>query len=239
MSKKKSTTKKNKNQEKKFELPSGVTMETIAEAAEDMQKELLLDESLDTEESTVEEAVDYLKQAAELADPEEDQFQDSTLIVLQALDVLPAGYSVEAEEDSEEETEENVEEAEEVEDEPPKKSISKKSTKKKTESESTGKKSTSKKNSAGKKATSKSSAKKSPSKNGDKKPGVIATLVEFCRKSKKSFTKEDVLEHLKSTFPERNEQSMWGTVKAQIPNRINKERDFELVKTKEGKYRKK
>lgn len=75
-------------------------------------------------------------------------------------------------------------------------------------------------------------------KKGSKGPGVIATIVECIEKAgKKGISKEEILEELIATFPDRAEKSMKATINVQVPNRITKEK-FEVV-SKDGRYFKK
>lgn len=69
-----------------------------------------------------------------------------------------------------------------------------------------------------------------------KKPGIINTIVETIEKSgKKGVTKDEILNALKETFPDRDEKSMKNTINVQVPNRITKEK-FKVVKTEDGRY---
>lgn len=71
-----------------------------------------------------------------------------------------------------------------------------------------------------------------------KRPGVIATIVSSLDGAgKKGLSKEELLEILEETFPDREAESMKKTIAVQVPGRISKEK-FELEKTKDGKYRK-
>ncbi len=50
-------------------------------------------------------------------------------------------------------------------------------------------------------------------------------------------SKDEVLKALQKLFPDRPEKSMKSTINVQVPNRINKERDFDLVKMDNGNYK--
>jgi len=72
----------------------------------------------------------------------------------------------------------------------------------------------------------------SPKKKG---PGVISTIVEAIEKAgKKGITKEEILEILVTTFPDRSEKSMKQTINVQVPGRITREK-FEITQ-KNGKF---
>ena len=68
------------------------------------------------------------------------------------------------------------------------------------------------------------------------KPGVIATIVELIAKSgKKGVTKDQILEVLTKSFPERSPEAMKKTINVQVPSRITKER-FPVVRQENGTY---
>jgi hypothetical protein len=72
-----------------------------------------------------------------------------------------------------------------------------------------------------------------------KAPGVIATIAETVSKSGKAgVSKEEILAVLKKAFPDRDPAGMAKTIRVQLPTRIVKGR-FEVVKTEDGKYRRK
>jgi len=75
-----------------------------------------------------------------------------------------------------------------------------------------------------------------PGSGGEKKVGVIASIEEILR-TEGPVTKEQILAGLMKRFPQREEKSMMGTVNAQIPKRMARERGFEIVKTKEGAFK--
>ena len=71
-----------------------------------------------------------------------------------------------------------------------------------------------------------------------KKKGVIQTIVNVIENSKeKGVTKDEILNVLIKTFPERNPKSMKNTINIQVPNRINKEKF--LVEKINNRFRKK
>jgi hypothetical protein len=72
-----------------------------------------------------------------------------------------------------------------------------------------------------------------------KRPGVIASILDFITASEKAVTQAQILEHLKAEFPKREESSMLSTIKAQIggkkrPLRMEREKQviFEIVSNK-------
>ena len=66
-----------------------------------------------------------------------------------------------------------------------------------------------------------------------KGPGVIKTIVSTI-KDHGPITKEQILEKLVKAFPERDAESMKKTINVQVPNRINKEQDFQIENTDKG-----
>ena len=81
--------------------------------------------------------------------------------------------------------------------------------------------------------------KKPATKKGDKKPGVIATIVEAIEGSgKKGISKEELLEVLEEAFPDRVSESMKKTINVQVPGRISREK-FEIEKLENGNFKKK
>jgi hypothetical protein len=72
-----------------------------------------------------------------------------------------------------------------------------------------------------------------------KRPGVIASILDFITASEKAVTQAQILEHLTLEFPKREESSMLSTIKAQIggkkrPLRMEREKQviFEIVTNK-------
>ena len=80
-------------------------------------------------------------------------------------------------------------------------------------------------------------AKKGTGKRASKGTGVIASIAQLIEESKSGITKEEILENLIVRFPENDPDSMMGTIKAQVPYRINKER-FLIEKDSEGRWHK-
>ena len=76
--------------------------------------------------------------------------------------------------------------------------------------------------------------KKAPPKKagGPKGPGVIGTIVGMLTKAseKKPVTKEQILDNLVETFPDRDRESMARTINVQIPNRIQNEKKLTVHK---------
>ena len=66
-----------------------------------------------------------------------------------------------------------------------------------------------------------------------KGPGVIKTIASTI-KDHGPITKEQILEKLIKAFPERDAEAMKKTINVQVPNRINKEQDFQIENTDKG-----
>lgn len=100
---------------------------------------------------------------------------------------------------------------------------------KKEEKNPAAKKDSVKKDTPAKKETGE---RKTPKQSG---PGVIATIVSCIEGAgKKGITKDEILDVLVKTFPEKEGKSMKNTINVQVPSRISKER-FK-VENKDGKY---
>ncbi len=69
---------------------------------------------------------------------------------------------------------------------------------------------------------------------GEKKPGVIAEILARLRKG--PATKEQILEHLVKAFPDREAESMKGTINVQVPGRISREQGVKVTKDDKGRY---
>jgi len=69
-------------------------------------------------------------------------------------------------------------------------------------------------------------------------PGIIATIFEFVSKAtaKSPVKKDDILAHLKEKFPEREEKSMSATINVQLPGRMAREKNINIVKNAEGAF---
>ena len=122
------------------------------------------------------------------------------------------------------------------------KKTSKKSTKKPTASKKSTKKPTASKKVSKKKPTAKTSkaskkvSKKKPT--AKKGPGVIATIIDCLKKAKKSspVSKDDILEVLVETFPERTADAMLKTINTQVPGRLKSEKGLNIIKVDGGYY---
>jgi len=66
-----------------------------------------------------------------------------------------------------------------------------------------------------------------------KGPGVIKSIATII-KEKGPITKENILAELVKLFPDRDKDAMKNTINVQIPNRINKEQDFQIENTDKG-----
>jgi hypothetical protein len=89
------------------------------------------------------------------------------------------------------------------------------------------------------KTTPKKAEKKGKNISEEKKLGVIATITESLKK--KALTEKEIHEILVEKFPERNPDSMMNTIKANVRGKVYPEKlrdkGFELVKIKGGKYK--
>ena len=85
----------------------------------------------------------------------------------------------------------------------------------------------------------KETPKETPKKATKKGPGVIATIADVIEKGgTKGVSKEEILEVLVKTFPDKAKESMKNTINVQVPNRISKEK-FVLIKLDTGNFCKK
>lgn len=73
---------------------------------------------------------------------------------------------------------------------------------------------------------------------GEGKPGVIGTIVELLKAASKAapISKSQMLVALKKRFKDRDEESMKMTINAQVPNRIKKEKQLNVVREGAGYY---
>jgi hypothetical protein len=74
-------------------------------------------------------------------------------------------------------------------------------------------------------------AKKTAAKKG---PGVIATIFEMLKGSKRAMTEDQIVAKLKKAFPDREEKSMRSTVKVQLPGRMSREKSVKIERTDKG-----
>jgi len=68
----------------------------------------------------------------------------------------------------------------------------------------------------------------------EKKPGVIQTIFETL--SAGPATKDELLEVLTKTFPDKQADSMKNTISVQIPGRMSREKGVNIIKREDGKY---
>ena len=136
----------------------------------------------------------------------------------------------ESEENEEEEEKPKMKKKTATKEEPKKKVAAGKTTKAKAKKEEPVKKG---------KTAPKKAEKKGKNVSEEKKLGVIATITESLKK--KALTEEEIHEILVEKFPERNPDSMRNTIKANVRGKIYPEKlrdkGFELVKIKGGKYK--
>lgn len=70
----------------------------------------------------------------------------------------------------------------------------------------------------------------------DKRPGVIATIIELLKNatSKKPVTKDAMLKTLTKRFPDRGEDKMKATLSMQVPAGLRTEKGLEVSKNENG-----
>lgn len=73
---------------------------------------------------------------------------------------------------------------------------------------------------------SKKQVKKEVKKKEPKKPGVIASILEFVEHG--PISKKEILGKLTKRFPDRPAEGMEKTINAQLPNRMSKERGVKI-----------
>jgi hypothetical protein len=68
--------------------------------------------------------------------------------------------------------------------------------------------------------------------------GVIATIIECIKAAspKQPVTKEEIGDELERKFPERGRAKMMKTVHIQVPNRLRKEKELDIVNNGSGGY---
>jgi DNA-binding transcriptional regulator YhcF (GntR family) len=198
-----------------------MTFKTLLAAATELKEFLGFEIDLDVKEP---ELLEQVKEAIEALTPEDKLTKPTQAVIDEITGKTPAKKEVAekpaakmkiVEADSEEEVEEEKQ--------PVKKPTAKKAVM------------PAKKETLTKKEVAEKPAKKEKKEKG---PGVIATIVKCVEKAgKKGISKEDILEVLTETFPDKNPDSMKNTINVQVPARITKER-FAVEKTKDGLYRK-
>lgn len=148
---------------------------------------------------------------------------------------LKDGGDITITEDEAEDDEEGAEAANEGEEEPEEKPAkkNKKGDKKSAKPEKAEKKSDKGKDKKKGKAKKPAKEKKEPK---EKKPGVIASIVEILKtgSAKKPLTKTQIHDRLKKKFPDRPEASMWTTINIQVPSRLRVDRNVVVQKNTEG-----
>ena len=71
----------------------------------------------------------------------------------------------------------------------------------------------------------------------EKGPGVIQTILDLVKSAPKTgISKDAILERLVEQFPDRDSDGMNKTIGVQLPGRMNKERNVEIVKLESGNY---
>ena len=80
----------------------------------------------------------------------------------------------------------------------------------------------------------KKEAEKQTKKTEPKKPGVIASILEFVQAG--PISKKHILSKLTKRFPDRPAEGMEKTIAAQLPNRMAKERGIKIKVDDEGRF---
>jgi len=145
---------------------------------------------------------------------EDDEFSPATLTVFSALDI--------------EMPEKKEKPAKKAEEEPAKKGKAKKEPEpepKEEEAKKDKKKVVKKEDRPEAKAGEKAREKK------NKGPGVIATIISLLENG--PITKEDMLKKLVAAFPDREEKAMKSTLNIQVPGRLTKDKELDVVEVKD------
>jgi hypothetical protein len=70
-----------------------------------------------------------------------------------------------------------------------------------------------------------------------KGPGVILTILSLVTNSgDKGISKQAILDKLVEMFPDHEKEGLSKTINVQLPNRMSKERNVKIEKTKEGNF---
>lgn len=70
-----------------------------------------------------------------------------------------------------------------------------------------------------------------------KGPGVILTILSLVEKSGKSgISKQEIVDKLAEMFPDHNPEGLMKTVQVQLPKRMSKERNVNIIKSEAGKF---
>jgi hypothetical protein len=72
--------------------------------------------------------------------------------------------------------------------------------------------------------------------NEPKGPGVISTIFDLVKSSKKGITKAELLTKLVELFPDREKAGMEKTINVQLPKRMSTERKVNIIKSEDGKF---
>lgn len=76
-----------------------------------------------------------------------------------------------------------------------------------------------------------------PAKSSEPKgPGVISTIFNLIKGSKKGISKADLLTKLVELFPDRSADGMTKTINVQLPKRMSTERKVNIVKDDKGLF---
>ena len=78
----------------------------------------------------------------------------------------------------------------------------------------------------------KKEAEKQAKKTEPKKPGIIASILEFVQAG--PISKKHIMSKLTKRFPDRDAAGMSKHIVAQLPNRMSKEKGVKIVRDKDG-----
>jgi hypothetical protein len=69
-----------------------------------------------------------------------------------------------------------------------------------------------------------------------KGPGVISSIFDLVKSSKKGISKDEILTKLVEMFPDRAKEGMVKTIQVQLPKRMSTERKVTIIKSEDGKF---
>ena len=66
---------------------------------------------------------------------------------------------------------------------------------------------------------------------------MISSILDIVTKSgKKGVLKQEILDQLVILFPDREKEGMLKTIQVQLPSRMSKEREVNIVKSEDGAF---
>ena len=76
-----------------------------------------------------------------------------------------------------------------------------------------------------------------PAKSSEPKgPGVISSIFDLVKSSKKGISKAELLTKLVELFPDRSSEGMQKTINVQLPKRMSQEKKVNIIKSEDGKF---